>query len=349
MRRINLFSWLVALLCLSQMAQSQSISQDFEEIYKTPLETSIVKIDLGEGRQLVFKDESFFLYGQIKSSESYMEEILKSLQNDLAILKDSLSSSNAYDITYTLEGDAAQPILSTKVQNPEIKNYRQENGQLKAIKTQKDYVKVLKIKDHQFYLVLNDLSELNELDPAVMKGYVTAILKDFEDLPNRYKSYILNIQYKAENNTLTRTKDDTKGTDYLELNTGLGINLIRDKFVPELDFSMKLHFKDIFYIGATASTHYFFEAREERGFRTLRNLFVGGELGLNITQNRKKPYFLGLGVEYLVRQRGDFYNPNTMRINLSLPNKSGFKISPQAYYDFDTDDFFWGFKLGKVF
>jgi hypothetical protein len=38
-----------------------------------------------------------------------------------------------------------------------------------------------------------------------------------------------------------------------------------------------------------------------------------------------------------------------MRINLSLPNKSGFKISPQAYYDFDTNDFFWGFKLGKVF
>jgi hypothetical protein len=344
----------MALLCLSQTAQAQSISGDLkQDIIKTPLKTSIVKVDLGEGKELIFKEESFLgflLYEKIQKSELYIDEILKSLQSDLVALRDSLSPLNAYYITYTIDSISAQPTLYIKTKNPEIKNYRQENGQLKAVKTEKDFIEVVdKRNRYTFYLVLNDLSELNGLEPTVVQGYVTAILKDFEGLPKRYKSYILNIDYKAENNTITRTKDDTKGTDYLGINAGLGINLIRDKFVPELDFSLKINIKDIFYIGATASTHYFFEPRETKGFRTLTNLFVGGEFGLNITQNRSNPSFLGVGVEYLVRQRGDFYNPNTMRINLSLPNKSGFKISPQAYYDFDTNDFFWGFKLGKVF
>jgi hypothetical protein len=344
----------MALLCLSQTAQAQSISGDLkQDIIKTPLKTSIVKVDLGEGKELIFKEESFLgflLYEKIQKSELYIDEILKSLQSDLVALRDSLSPLNAYYITYTIDSISAQPTLYIKTKNPEIKNYRQENGQLKAVKTEKDYIQIVdKRNQYKFHLVLNDLSELSNLNPSTVKGYITAILKDFEDLPKRYKSYILNIEYKAENNTITRTKDDTKGTDYLGINAGLGINLIRDKFVPELDFSLKINIKDIFYIGATASTHYFFEPRETKGFRTLTNLFVGGEFGLNITQNRSNPSFLGVGVEYLVRQRGDFYNPNTMRINLSLPNKSGFKISPQAYYDFDTNDFFWGFKLGKVF
>lgn len=350
MQRNLYFSWLLALLCLSlAKLNAQNLSSELKEsVLKTPLEKSFILIDLGEGNMMYFQEESFFLYTQVKNAQN-AGDLFEALRQDLQILKDSLDPKLAYNIVY-LEDSTRKPTFSIEQKNSTKQYYEVENGTAKARKATPDELLIFSRKaGYKLYFRLNSLEEMEKISPFV-QGYVNAILQDFETLPKRYRRQQVQIKYKAEGNTLTRTVNTTESTDRIEISAGLGVNLIRDKFVPELSLHARLHLKDIFFIGASSSLHYLFEAREPRGFQTLRNLFVGGEFGFNLTQNRSKPYYLGFGAEYLVMQEGTFYNPNTLKINVLLDdNNSKFRISPQAYYDFDSNDFFWGFKLGKVF
>lgn len=350
MQRNLYFSWLLAMLCLSLgKLNAQNLSSELKEsVVKTPLEKSFIQIDLGEGNMMYFQEESFFLYTQVKNAQN-AGNLFEALRQDLQILKDSLDPKLAYSIVY-LEDSTRKPTLSIEEKNSTKQYYEIENGAAKARKATPDEVLIFSRKaGYKLYFRLNNLEEMEKISPFV-QAYIEAILQDFETLPKRYRRQQVKLSYKAEGNILKRILDNTPSTDRIELFGGLGVNLIRDKFVPDVDLHARLYLRDIFFIGVTSTVHYLFEAREPRGFQTQSNMFVGGEFGWNLTQNRKKPYYLGLGVEYLVIQEGTFYNPNTLRINVLLnENQSKFKISPQMYYDFDTEDFFWGFKLGKVF
>ncbi len=351
MQRNLYFSWLLALLCLSlNEVNAQNLADNIKEaVLNTSLEESFIQIDLGEGNTMYFQEESFFLYTQVKNAQN-AGTLFEALRQDLQILKDSLDPKLAYNIIYLAEDSTGKPTLSIEQKGSTRQYYKIENGAAKARKATPDELLIFSRKaGYKLYFRLNSLEDMEEISPFV-QPYIEAILQDFETLPKKYRRQQVKLSYKAEGNTLKRIIDNTQSNDRIELSGSLGINLIRDKFVPEINLNARVYLKNIFFVGAISTLHYLFEAREPRGFQTQRNLFVGGEFGLNLTQSREKPYYLGFGAEYLVIQEGTFYNPNTLKINILLDdNNSKFRISPQAYYDFDTNDFFWGFKLGKVF
>lgn len=350
MRRIYIFSWLLALLCLSPNVKGQKVDTSLDDVFSK--ENSKVKINLGEGNYLLFSKKTFDMYNILKKSTNVQENI-QEIQRYLSILQDSLEKYKSYEINYQTQQAGGKPSLSIKPLELNLEYYQMDNQQVQKSKTTQDKIHIIDDNlNYDVYLFVNKLSDIDDISSQNINEYINLIVKDIdESLKKRwYKSNILDLMYDVRDNTVQRIENNKPPLAYISLNLGLGLNVIRDRFVPESSLHLKTVFRNTWHIGASFTSHYLFERNLEGNYKTLSNHFAGLNFGFDPVgkYGEKGKYYVGLGVEYLIKRDGDFYQPETFKLSLDLKlSEKDFILSPQIFLG--KGDNFIGFQIGRVF
>lgn len=342
MRRIFVISWLTGLLCLSQTVVAQY------KINALTNEQSTVIIDLGEGNQMYLRETQFTLKEDINQIKQ-LNQIIGNIQSTLEKISLSLDPYLSYKISYHIPKEG-KPNLQTQINQKEKYYHTEGDMQGEPIKLNKDSV-IIQYPTFALVLILKNLDELSQLKNRPLDGYIEALQRDFDVLPKKYQRNYVEMEYKAENNNLERTKSRLVRKDYLEISPGAGLSIIRDRFVPGAYANIGLILKDQFYIGLGAEVNFTFERDESNKFQVFHNTFLGGDIGIKLWENPfSAPGWLYIGLDKLAIQNGDFFDKNTYRLSLSLASskKTGLRLSPQWYFG-GKDKSFLGFRLGFSF
>lgn len=330
--------WLLALFYLNQSAQAQ-INEDNE---------SIVQVDLGDGNQILLREHQlrFTLKNNIEQI-SDLNKIISDINATLKALSDTLDPYLAYKIIYKLSVEDQATLETHLVQKERL--YQTEGAQQgQPIKQTPDSL-IIRYTSFDLVLIVKDLQELDKLENRPLDGYINALQQDFENLPKRYHRNYIEMDYKAEDNRLERTRNRVISLDYLEITPEASLSIIRDRIVPTASVFAGVYLNR-FSIGLRLETQFLFEENEEGKYKVLNNNFVGGQIGFHLGPNGVFPSgWLNLSFDLLVGRSGNFYDEDTFRISLDIPvAKSRIKLSPQWYFSPQGDGFL-GFKIGVGF
>lgn len=367
MQRIYVFSWLMALLCLSQNTQGQAVKLDVggevESIKRQTnleVENSKVKINLENGDAILFSRNTLLLYEYIKKAKS-IEENVKELTKYLQEFKDSLNPYVSYEIEYRKIGNAQTPLFKIKPREANTQYYKKENEQVQLTKFTQDKIHIIDDSlKYDIYVLVNSLDNLTELSQRPLNTYAKLIIQDFDENLKRYwyQENALDMVYTVEGNTIKRTENHKKPIAYLSLGLGLGLNIIRDRIVPDASLYLRASFNDKESIKLLLRGHSIFERDAEGNYTRFDNTFVGFEYGFYVGNKFKnvKYYYVGTNVEYLIRREGNFFFPDTLKIGYTFQNsRIGWSFSPQVYIaDWDrlfSDDprSMFGFQVAHMF
>jgi hypothetical protein len=142
--------------------------------------------------------------------------------------------------------------------------------------------------------------------------------------------------------------------DFLGLHAGGSVGVFRDKVYPEVFFKAATYFSDRFgtnrqRLELTYDLSFFSERKAEGGYATFTNSFVSFSYSRNFRRTGEARW-TGLGVGYLVRSSGDYFQGKTAKIffetSLGHPKLN---LIPELYL---TDDFkkaVFGMKLTYKF
>jgi hypothetical protein len=148
--------------------------------------------------------------------------------------------------------------------------------------------------------------------------------------------------------------DFPSAEDFLIGYATTGVGLVRDQIYPEFNLSVAVAFADHF----NRARHRFdftynnqiFTSKTENGYRSHVNSFLNLSWGVNLCFNCDRPRWTTLGVGYLVRESGDLYTGNTMKIFATTDIGSRkLNLIPELYL---TDGFkksIFGLKLNYTF
>lgn len=353
MKNLFTFFWLVVSVYISHIGKAQNVSETIDEKFKTTgVDYSKIKIELGDGNYLLFAQNSFFVYGQVKRA-SNLKSNLQEIQSYFENIKDSLDNYTNYYIKYERSKIIKEGIFSLKPVESDAKHYKNENDKIIRTKVGANKIQIIDYRESYGYsvdLIINNLEDLESIIQMPIDEYIDAVIQDFDNLGRKYKRGVLDMVYKVDNDKIIRSENNTRVYDYISLEIGVALNLIRDRPVPEFLFNVRFNFHDVFYIGALLNQQHLFERDENGKYQTQFNYFIGPEMGVNIPQSRRKPYYLGISTEYLIARQGNFYDRDTFKIALHLDDsKTGLNFSPQLYFNFDNGGSFLGIQLAKVF
>lgn len=178
-------------------------------------------------------------------------------------------------------------------------------------------------------ILLNDITEL------FGENLVKEISHTLTDLPEKNR-LAFTYNYSVHSGLLIHHKefDNLNGMrDYLEIDFGIGANLIKNKPVTDINarvvlgFSNKGIYKNRFY----SSANFQFMFNEEANVNL--NTFLNLGYKRNFSNNISKDEWFGVELGYLVNRNGDFYQGNTYRLGVSWEITKGINVCPQVYLE----------------
>jgi hypothetical protein len=187
---------------------------------------------------------------------------------------------------------------------------------------------------------------LNDPDDLFKDGIVEEINRTMNDLPKKNRlSYTFN--YSVQNGELIHFEefDNMNGMmDYLNLDFGMGANLIKNKPIMDfyarvgLGFSRKGIYKNRFY--TSANTQFMFDEEANINMNTFINLGYQRNFSNNLSSSK----WLGFELGYLIDRNEGFYKGNTIRMGVNWKLSDGVTVSPQAYLE-DGDKLYPALRL----
>ncbi|TDQ11871.1 hypothetical protein [Pedobacter metabolipauper] len=143
----------------------------------------------------------------------------------------------------------------------------------------------------------------------------------------------------------------------------IGAGLIRDKVSPSLglaldfapqrqDYYSKLYPGFYTFINVAINACYLFDTDGADRHKTFSQIFVEASFGNrynNKISNYQYQYFdeLSIGLGYLVKQSGDYFEGNTFKLfGTIVPNNSFIRIKPELYLTHDFKKIFPGISVG---
>lgn len=195
-------------------------------------------------------------------------------------------------------------------------------------------IAILGDENNYLEITTTNLSILSDMQ--LQKCFKDVISKLPESKNNSYKAV-----YECNDGKVILLEDEV-GTDasldMLGLTAGAGAGLIKSTWVADLSAEVFFLFnkKGILKYNPYVSTNLVFDYDSENNFNV--NSFLN--LGFRWNQNKKNesPDWLGVEVGYLIKQEGDLFGDNTVKLGLnwSLVKGRSVYVSPQLYF---TDNF----------
>ena len=195
---------------------------------------------------------------------------------------------------------------------------------------------------YEIIVGFNDITDLTMVD---FKSILTAIIGGLPE-KHRFLKY-LEFQPDDQSGKIILSKERHTGYfDMLSLQAGVGANVYRGKFLTDIsgEIGLQLNQKGIlknqFYV--SNNLMFFFDAEN----RAVINNFSNVGYRRNFSNQKDKPYWLGIEIGTLTKRSGDIFKPNTMRLGVNWQEGKHITVAPQLYFNGFFQQVSPGFRIG---
>ena len=196
--------------------------------------------------------------------------------------------------------------------------------------------------DFSVYLLVNNL---HDIDRLVRTGGINRKLQQALESTRQYKYHDLTSPKMAF--TLLQSIDNTSKilnpgspkNPFLEIQPGIGVGLIRNRWVPSLNLDIQFipsRFHRVGYSVGYTSNFFFEQLTPDGGFQTFRNDFLNAGVtfyrynkdGRTAAFDRQiASFYVGIPV----RRRGSYFDSNTIKLGGTAYQNGLFKVQPELY------------------
>ncbi|GAB4055194.1 hypothetical protein GCM10028810_66430 [Spirosoma litoris] len=195
--------------------------------------------------------------------------------------------------------------------------------------------------DFSIYLFVNNLHDIERL---LKGGGVNQRLQQAIEATRAYKNHDLTnprISFALIQSADKQTKVQRVGavaSPFLSLQPGVGVGLIRNQWVPSLNFDVQLIPSQLKCIGYQVgyTSNFFFQQGADGGFQTFRNDFLN--VGVTFYRANKGSRFTNFSRQiasfYIgipVYRRGSYFESNTIRFGGTVYQNKLFKVQSDFY------------------
>lgn len=258
-------------------------------------------------------------YKNIKTLDSVVFA-LNELKRNMPVLENQISAKTADLIKYSVGGS-----LTVEPGDPKI-IYMNKKGEFSNTGFRDKAI--ISGERYKIIITTTDISKISELQ--LSKCFEKAIDKFPEKSPLSKSLY-----YECTNEGTVELKQKTNRMEFLELNLGTGVGLIKSSWVADLSFglSLGLNYKGIHRAPYVSTNMIFdFDTESKLNINTFLNLGYQWE----IRNKSEKRDFIGVELGYLISKQGDLFGKNTFKLGVNWSPAKFITVSPQLYI---TDNF----------
>ncbi len=164
----------------------------------------------------------------------------------------------------------------------------------------------------------------------------TILLCVFISLAGMLSSY-------AQDTALLQQATDSDGIDSVRPNRvvvypGFGAALVRNDLTPVFYISAGFNHKNRYEANVNTASYFYFDKNNTNTFNIYRNTFVNAEFMLNFSPlSRSLKSWNGVGVGYLIEERGKYFSETTMVIYYKR-RYPFFSVAPGIIFDDNFKD-----------
>jgi len=276
----------------------------------------------------------------IYSYKNLAEDVKTDFKNLQSILNETKDIPGKIDYSINYEPDKSLSIR----QNEAAEKIIWKNGE----QTTYQFNKQCNIKAETYYLQIH----FNELEELVSDSLLAQVMEAIDTTENIQGRYSTIYNYSFEGNQLNHNfqYDKKSGqTDMLLLSGGVGVNLIKSEPVIDLaaELGLALRKKAILKNQYYVSYNLLFDFTGE----SIVNLngFLNIGYRNNVSNNTKKPNWLGVELGYLVNKQGELFGKNTFKLGVNWELGRYISVSPQLYLSGDFTQFYPAVRIGFGF
>jgi len=319
MKTITRISALALLLIFSNIFYGQ----------KTAIDSACVQIEN--------KAEINLAIYSYKNLAENVESGFKSLQEILKGTKD-IPEKISYSINF-------EPNKSMTIKQIEAgEKLIWENG----VQTIYQFSNQCNIKTDNYYIQI----QFNELEVLMSDSLLTQLLEVIDTTTEIQGRYSATYKYTFEGMQLNHTKqyDKMSGlTDALMLSGGVGVNLIKSEPIIDISAEMGLALRK----KRTLQNQYYVSYNLLFNFYEETNVNLNGFLNIgykhNLSNNIKKPNWLGVEIGYLVNRQGELFGKNTFKLGINWELGKYISVAPQLYMSGDFNQLYPAVRIGFGF
>ncbi|WP_226388743.1 hypothetical protein [Penaeicola halotolerans] len=260
------------------------------------------------------------------------------------------------------DGKLINPVIVITPQINTSKTYYLDQADNEAKKFEKYIINFRFINTQVISVMVNDLSDLNEISQQGPTAYVNAYLASAE-IQKKYKSKNKKVYEQILINSDKQEISDIQSINYNPARNrnffvgtyGFSTSLIRNTLTPNLEFAVGYNWKGkygetIRYLGVQTTYHYFFERAADRSFEVYDNAFVGIFFKSYSPYSKQDKVDIGIGISYLTRSSGDYFEGNTFKFSIDLTKRnSNVSLIPEIIFEDNFSKSYPSIKLGVFF
>lgn len=357
---------IISLLVLSisingkTIAQQETITTNSDRIFNMPPEylKRSFTVDLGKGNKMQIDLTDIEDLGKFKNIDSLVGIFLQ----DIIPLKDSLSDELSSKHIDYLTDELGRKKIRIRVSKPDEASFLLQQGNLSALRLEQDTVvfsgtylykvtsTMLKpfteMRYYRLSFFVNQYSDLQNFPALNLNEKISSIEKNkkarwIKSDDGRWK--IKNGDQSVYSNHQPAGYVSGTGTgDYLTSLTSVSFQNYKNFFVPSASLGIGLVFNNGRYkteLGLLWEPNFLFAKNAQGKLQTYRNDFLSFTYNRSgIGKGNAMPAFTflnGFSFGYLIRNKGDFFEKNTMRIGVGRVSlfKEKVKLEPVLYFN----------------
>lgn len=242
-------------------------------------------------------------------------------QRDFALVQADMPEAESYRITYL------QNVMLEIEEKTLKKKYNIVEGQASVASFTNEAI----LRGNGITVIISFSEAQVLLDAELLKAAENLAAQ----LPSQERQLkVLRFEGNDLNVSPRLTEDRTAGNlDMLSFVFGVGANMIRNQFMTDVrgEIGVWLNKKGVLKNQFYASTDLLFAFNPEQ--QAVINNFVNLGFRRNFSSNPSKDDWLGFEVGYLVREAGDIFPSNTMKMGLNWSVGNKMTVAPQIYFN----------------
>jgi len=304
-----------------------------------------IEIDLGQHNTLLI---GFDQYAQVQAHKN-IDSVLRLFVDDYRNVADTAQNpTRSVHLLFKVRADNRDMALRSTPQGTTDFRFRDGESPVE-VKTKQDTLQVAWLStsardiptDFAVYFFVNNL---RDLDGLLKSGGVNANVEQALESVRGFKHHNLTSPRYAFNllqplnGKPTFQTPGLIGDPFLSFHPGIGVGLIRNEWVPSLNFDLEIvptRFQQVgYFVGYTSN--FFFRPTADNSFQTFRNDFVHAGVSFyrkdrsSRTSNFSKQvasFYVGLPVH----RSGSYFAPNTIKLGGTVYQNGLFKVQADVY------------------
>lgn len=333
-------------------------AQTHGPVFKVPADYNYaykVRIDLGKSNSLTVFLSDLADLPRLSNLDSLVSRCLI----DLAPLKDSMSDPTAqYYVDHFSDALGIRKISLRRTPDTE-NSFLVMNGELAAIKSKQDTVRMLGLIPHppklqsgkqsngdRYYEFVFSVNKIEDLQQVSLTE-INDRLRLYADNKNRkwQRNWGEGLNWKlAKDNNITGDRQGGgahSSRDYLSLNLAVSVQNYKNYFSPGVNLGVYGNFSNagrswMHVVGVGWEPMYLFAKNTEGKLQSYRNDFISLTYGQRPVENKdplKETSFTGIGsLGWLYYRQGDLMEKNTFRLSFGRFSWHKTNIDPLFYF-----------------